>query len=92
MAEIKECDPQHCSSHEYMERTMDRLESISDRLTRGQQEIIGVIKDVTRLGERVGNLENNQDEIKKYMYKVIGVVSVAAFIMPLVITWFMSKT
>jgi archaellum component FlaC len=85
------CESEHCSSHQYMERTMDRLEEISADLTKGQREIIGVIKDVSRLGERVEKLEGNQDEIRKWMFKVMGVVTVAAFIVPLVVTYLLGK-
>ena len=84
---LVECNPDHCGSHQYMERTMDRLEQISERLTTGQQEIIVLIKDVSRLGERVDKLEAGQDEVKKFMYKVMGVVAVSAFVAPLLVSW-----
>lgn len=71
------CDPDHCKSHEYVEKTMDRLEKISSDLTKGQAQIIGVIKDISRLSERVEKLETNQNEIRKFMYKLGGAITVA---------------
>jgi hypothetical protein len=81
------CDKEHCSSHEYMERTMSRLEEISAELIKGQRDIITVIKDVSRLGERVEKLEGNQDEIKKWMFKMMGVITAAGFVAPFVVSY-----
>ena len=80
------CESSHCKSHEHVEKTMERLQVISDRLSTGQAEIIAVVRDVSRLGERIEKLESKQDEIRTYMWKIMGVVGAAAFIIPLAVT------
>ena len=81
------CETEHCSSHEYMEKTMDRLEEIAAKLTEGQAQIMSVIKDVSRLSQRIEKLETNQDDIKKFMYKLGGLVAAIGFAAPLIISF-----
>lgn len=85
------CDTVHCKSHEHVEKTMERLEIVSDRLSEGQARIITVMQDISRLSGRVEKLEKNQDEIRKFMYKVAGVITAAAFVLPLLATVLLDK-
>lgn len=89
MIDNNTCESEHCKSHEYVEKTMNRLEDISAKLTDGQAQIITVINNVSRLSERVEKLELRQDEMRGWMYKIIGVISVVGFAAPLLVSFLM---
>ena len=78
------CDNDHCKSHEYVMRTMERLESISLDLARNQSELVTVVGRLAALTERVEKLEENQEEIKKFIYKIGGAIGFVALTSPLI--------
>lgn len=83
------CATEHCKSHEYVERTMEQLREITAKLAEGQAQIISVVNNVSRLSERVEKLENRQDEMRGWMYKIMGVITVVGFAAPMLITYFL---
>ena len=80
------CDTEHCKSHEYVIKTMERLERISLDLSRNQSELVAVVGKLTALTERVVKLENNQEDIKKFIYKVGGAIAFIAITSPILVT------
>ena len=89
MGELNICNSEYCKSHEHVEKTMNRLEEISERLTDGQAKIIGIIQEISRLSSRVEGLEKNQKEIQKVVWKLMGVLGLAGFTLPMVVTYLM---
>lgn len=63
---------------------MNRLEDLASELTKGQTQIVNVIHDLSRMGERIGKLEERQDEVRKFMWKAMGAVGVAGTTLPVI--------
>lgn len=77
------CDTEHCRSHEYVVKTMERLERISIELSRNQSELVTVVGKLAALTDRVVKLETNQEDIKKFIYKIGGAIGFVALMSPL---------
>jgi len=81
------CETEHCKSHEYVVKTMERLERISIDLSKNQSELVAVVGKLTALTDRVVKLENNQEEIKKFIYKIGGAIALVALTSPVLVAF-----
>lgn len=85
MESPKLCDLEHCRSHEYVVKTMERLETVSIELSRNQAEIVILMTKLADLTERVVKLEGNQEGIRKFMYKIGGAIALFTILSPLLV-------
>lgn len=89
------CNPDTCSAHMYVEEAVKALEGIARKLSEGQTEIrVHLAKlsenseSVSRLHSRIDALEDKIEVQQKFVYKLIGGISVAVFVIPLIVGHF----
>lgn len=83
------CEYEHCKSHEHVEKTMHRLEALTEELSRSNLTLIGVVKDITDITKRIDILEKNQGGLMKRVYIGCGIFATIALIVPPILTYFL---
>ena len=65
---------------------MERQEKFSAELAKSHSELVGVVKDILTLTQRIEKVEANQDDIRKFMYKIGGIITAAGILIPLLVS------